>query len=172
MREVASAMDSLQQRELRARMQLQQRDSVERLLADARGREANAPVFLREDSVELATASLARRLETVVAEASPGNRSCAISNRSPGVARQSSERFQRVAVRVRMRCGSQELAKVLHALEGGSPVLFIEHLNVIALARAPMRNGAARPGDGGLDVEFELHGFLRPNPARRDDDAT
>lgn len=159
MLEFDRSIEAIQQRELRARMQLKQRNTVERQLLAARRLESREPVFLHEASVELATAALAKRIETAVAQASPGNSACAIGNRAPGVPGGSAERFERVVVRVRMRCGNGELAKVLHALESGSPALFVEHFNVTGLDR---HSAAPAAGAGGLDVEFELHGFLQP----------
>ena len=161
-RETDAKIDALQQRELRARMQLQQAGAIAARLQAAQALEARAPTFLREDSAEMATAGLVQRLETVVAQASPGNRSCAINNRTPSEARQTQERFERVTVRVRLRCGNPETAAILHALEGGTPRLFVDNLSILSQGffAMPGRNGAQR--DYGLDVEFDLYGFLRP----------
>lgn len=157
---------SLQQRELRLRMQLKQAPLVQQRLAEVRRQQASRPGFLDETTPELATASLVQRLETVVAQASPGNRSCAISNRSP-LTEPSRERYTRVVVQVRLRCGSSELAAVLHSLESGAPRLFVGNLNLLAQRYfvAPGAGGDDRSGrDGGLDVSFDLYGYLRPTP--------
>lgn len=153
---------SLQQRELRARMQLQQAPDVTRRLAQAEEMEARTPAFLPEATAELATAGLVQRLEQVVAQASPGNRSCAISNRSPST-EPHQERFTRVTVQVRLRCGSPELATVLHLLESGSPRLFVDNLNILA-QRYFFMPGQNTNQAGGLDVSFDLYGYLRPRP--------
>nr|WP_295918253.1 type II secretion system protein GspM [uncultured Xanthomonas sp.] len=159
MREVDAQIQELQQRELRVRMQLQQAPQVAQRLQQAQRELTTRPGFLRETSAELASAGLVQRLESAVATASPGNRSCAISNRSPLAADNRSDRFTRVAVQVRLRCGTPELAAVLHALESGTPALFIDNLNVMA------QRYQLSPGESGngLDVAFELAGYLRPN---------
>ena len=162
MADTNARIDSLQQRELRARMQLQQAPEVARRLAQAQEMEARAPAFLPEATAELATAGLVQRLEQVVAQASPGNRSCAISNRSPS-SEPHQERFTRVTVQVRLRCGSPELATVLHALESGSPRLFVDNLNILAQRYFFMPGQNANQA-GGLDVSFDLYGYLRPRP--------
>lgn len=162
MLEANARIDSLQQRELRARMQLQQAPDVARRLARAEDLEARAPAFLPEATAELATAGLVQRLEQVVAQASPGNRSCAISNRSPST-EPHQERFTRVTVQVRLRCGSPELATVLHSLESGSPRLFVDNLNILAQRYFFMPGQNANQA-GGLDVSFDLYGYLRPRP--------
>lgn len=163
MRAAGQRIEALQQRELRARMQLQQQPEVTRLLAQAEAREARSPAFLPEATTELATAGLVKRLENVVAEASPGNRACTISNRSPLDAVQpGQERFVRVAVSVRLRCGTPELATVLHALESGTPRLFIDNLNLMAQRGFALPGRSAGIGAGGLDASFDLYGYLRP----------
>lgn len=164
--DVEDRIQTLQERELRQRMQLQQAPQVAQRLAAVRALQARQPGFLPESSAELATAGLVQRLETVVAQASPGNRSCAISNRSP-LSEPRRERYARVIVQVRLRCGNPELATVLYALESGAPRLFVGNLNILS-SRGYFLPGNTQPsGDGGLDVTFDLYGYLPPaaNPA-------
>ena len=160
-------VDSLQQRELRQRMQLRQAPQIQDQLRAVAAAEARRPGFLTETTTELATAGLVQRLEAVVMAASPGNRSCAITNRSPLTdERASRERFRRVTVQVRLRCGTPELAAALHALESGTPRLFVDNLNVLAQRYFFLPGQAAQ--QGGLDVSFDLYGYLRPLPGARD----
>ncbi len=168
MHEVEVQIQDLRQRELRLRMQLQQAPQVTQRLHQAERELATRPGFLHEASAELASAGLVQRLESAVATASPGNRSCAISNRSPLAADKHRDRFTRVAVQVRLRCGTQELAAVLHALESGTPALFIDNLNVMAqrYQLSPTESG------NGLDVAFELAGYLRPSAMSAATDAS
>lgn len=159
-------IDSLQQRELRLRMQLQQAPEVAERLQQVRAQQGERPGFLPEASPQLATASLVQRLETVVAQASPGNRSCAITNRSPMPA-QEQGRYTRVVVEVRLRCGTPQLMRVLHALESGAPRLFVDNLNVLAQRIYFGRDGFGDNESSGLDVTFDLYGYLAPTPAAR-----
>jgi len=157
-------IQELQQRELRVRTQLQQAPAVERQLAQVQAAQRTRPGFLPETTPELATAGLVQRLEAVVSQASPGNRSCAITNRSPLQDSRPAERFPRVTVQVRLRCGAPELATVLHSLESGSPRVFIENLNILA-QRYFYMPGQGRASSGGLDVSFDLYGYIPPRPA-------
>src|SRR3546814_11941904 len=91
-------------------------------------------------SPELATSALVQRLETAVLEASPGNRSCAIINRSPLTAARQ-QRFPPVAVQVRLRCGNPELATMLHSTQTWSPPLFIATPHGLTLGNFPSRRG-------------------------------
>ena len=163
MRQAGERISTLQERELRLRTQLQQAPEVTRRLQQVQAETRRRPGFLPETTPERATAGLVQRLETVVAQASPGNRSCAISNRSP-VAESRPERFPRVTVQVRMRCGAPELASVLHALESGTPRMFVDNLNVLA-QRYFFQPGQGRTQGAGLDVSFDLYGYIAPPPA-------
>jgi len=163
MRAVDADIERLQERHARLAAAVAQAPAVRNRLQEAQQRLAVRPGFLPEPTAELAMAGLVQRLETVVAQASPGNRSCQISNRSP-LQGEGRETYTRVAVQVRLRCGTPELAAVLHALEAGTPRLFVENLNVLA-QRFFMQDGGM-PGsganNGGVDVSFDLVGYLRP----------
>lgn len=160
-------------RELRVRTQLQQAPQVEKQLAAAMAQQAKRPGFLPEASAELATAGLVKRLETVVLQASPGNRSCAITNRSP-MPQATRERFDRVVVQARLRCGTPELAAVLHSLESGTPRLFVDNLSVLSQHYTYL--ATTEGNSAGLEVSFDLYGYLRPVagtlPAVTEDGAT
>ncbi len=156
-------IESLQQRDLRARMELKQAPDVRKRLEAVQAQAARIPGFMPERTPELATSALVQRLETAVAEASPGNRSCAITNRSP-LTEPRQQRFPRVVVQVRLRCGSPELAAVLHSLESGAPRLFVDNLNV--LVQRYFFAAGQGPQNGGLDVSFDLYGYIQPLPGQ------
>jgi general secretion pathway protein M len=156
---VQERIDAARERELRLRMQIKQSPVVQKRLEQARVDLARTPGFLPESSAELATAALVQRLETVVSQASPGRRACEITNRSP-LQEPSREKYARVTVQVRLRCGTPELANVLHSLEGGAPRLFVGNLNV--LGQRVFFNPGQSGMQGGLDVSFDLYGYLQP----------
>lgn len=161
MMDLGKRVDTLQQRDLRIRMELQQAPEVQRQLLAVQAQAARVPGFMSERSPELATAALVQRLETAVSEASPGNKSCAITNRSP-LADARQQRFPRVVVQVRLRCGNPELAAVLYSLENGSPRLFVDNLNIV-MQRYFFAGGQGGQG-AGLDVSFDLYGYLQAQP--------
>jgi general secretion pathway protein M len=149
-----------QEREQRVLAQLQQRGQVQKRLQEVEAALQGRPGFLREPTAESAAAALSSRLQDAVASASPGNRSCTISNRSPLTDTARDAQFPRVALQVRLRCGVPEMAAVLHTLETGSPRLFVGNLNLLAqrFQASPNESGT------GLDVSFELVGYLKPGP--------
>ena len=97
----------------------------------------------------------------MVGEVSPGNRGCAITNRAPLTGEPPPGRYRRVTVQVRLRCGNAETLAVLHALESARPYLFVDVVNITA-QRYFAIPGNNLPQEGGLDVSFDLYGYLRP----------
>ena len=154
-------IQDLQDRDARARGLLQQRPLIERRIAEL-GAGGGTTGFLAEPTTELATAALIQQLERVVEEASPGNRGCAIVNRAPQDAGTQTGRYRRVVVQVRLRCGNAETLTVLHTLESSRPYLFVDLLSVTA-QRYFAVPGASSPQQGGLDVNFQLYGYLLPS---------
>jgi general secretion pathway protein M len=67
-------------------------------------------------------------------------------------------------VQVRLRCGMRELGAVLHALESGSPQLFIDNLDLLS-RRSYLVTG--QEGAGALDVSFDLYGYLKVAAGKR-----
>lgn len=145
----------LRDEQLALRMEIAQRPVLEQELARVRDFEAGNAGFLPESNRQLATAGLVQRLESVVEAASPQRGRCEITARTPSEAR-TEEPFVRASVQIRLRCGMAELGAVLHALESGSPQLFIDNLDL--LSRASYL-GTDREG-GMMDVSFDLYGYL------------
>ncbi|MCW6029112.1 general secretion pathway protein GspM [Stenotrophomonas sp. SRS1] len=152
---------AVQERQQRVEAQLAQRGQIATQLRDVQTALDGRPGFLREATAESAAAALSSRLQDAVASASPGNRSCTISNRTPLPDASREPAFPRVALQVRLRCGVPEMAAVLHTLETGTPRLFVDNLNLLAqrFQQSPSETGT------GLDVSFELVGYLRPGAA-------
>lgn len=159
LREADAHIRELQERDARLRGLLAQRPQVEQRLAalDAQG----GAGFLAEPTAELAAAALIQQLERVVGDASAGSRGCAIVNRTPLGDDAQGGRYRKVTVQVRLRCGNAETLAVLHALESARPWLFVDALNITA-QRYFAVPGSAQPQEGGLDVGFNLSGYLRP----------
>lgn len=166
MLELQDRIEGLQERDARARATLAQAPEIRKRLAAVREQAARVPGFMAESTTEQATAGLIQRLDTAVLEASPKNRSCAIQTRSP-ITEPRKERFPRAVVQVRLRCGTPELAAVLHSLESGSPRLFVDNLNITAQRFYFTPEQA--PTSGGLDVSFDLYGYVSPPAGGRAD---
>jgi general secretion pathway protein M len=160
MRAMGQQMEQLRDQELRLRMRALQRPQIERRLAAVRRLEANNPGFLPEASVELASAGLTQRLESLIASASPDKSACTITQRTP-TPDTTQEAYQRVVVQVRMLCGMGEFSAFLHEVEGGRPQLFVDNLNIVS-RRNFVPDAQQADNNGALDISFNLYGYLRP----------
>lgn len=159
MLDMGSQIDELRTQELQFRMEASQRPALEKKLLEVKQQQAATPHFLPEDNKELASAALVQRLEQVVKAASPNPNACQITARTP-TDYSLKEEFQRVTVQVRLRCGMTEMATIMHSLEGGSPQLFIDNLEL--LSRGSYNNvGAA---GGAVEVVFDLFGYIQFPP--------
>lgn len=159
MLDMGEQIDELRTQELQFRMEASQRPALEQRLAVVRQLQAATPHFLPEDNKELASAALVQRLEQVVKAASPNPNACQITARTP-TDNALKEDFQRVTVQVRLRCGMTEMTTILHSLEGGSPQLFIDNLEL--LSRNSYNN--AGPVGGAVEVVFDLFGYIQFPP--------
>src|SRR5690606_2338870 len=149
----------LRDQEQRLRAAAQQRPAIEARLAEVRAFEAQNPGFLGAATFDLATAELIQRLEAEVAAIEAPAGRCQVVNKTPFNPREE-ERFERVVIKVRMRCEMDEFSRILHALEGGSPQLFVDGLSIVA--RRPTYTPRNRPAPQGyLDISFDLYGYLR-----------
>lgn len=148
--------------ELGLRMEGQQIPELEARLAEVRAAEAANPGFLAEPDKDLATAALVQRLESDIRRVAPNPVACEIVARTP-IDAQNTDPYPRVTVQVRMRCDAGILGQLLHALESGSPQLFIDNM---ALTSMSAYFGAAQgAADSRVDVVFDLYGYLRPAAA-------
>jgi general secretion pathway protein M len=152
-------IEDLRAQALALRNEARQRPEIERRLAQVSEFEAANPGFLPEGNKDLATAGLVQRLEQVVKAASPRPEACTVTARTPkDAAPGTKDPYPRVIVQVGLRCGMGELAATLHALESGSPQLFVDNLDILS-RRSYL---AAGNENGALDVSFDLYGYLSP----------
>lgn len=148
----------LRDEESRFRATAQQKKAVEERLAEVRAFEAGNPGFLTEANFDLAASALIQRLQDQVNQLNAGER-CLVVSRTPFRDREAAP-FEKVTVKVRMRCEMEHFISVLHGLESGSPQLFVSELGITA-RRGVVQPGQANANPGYLDVAFDLYGYLR-----------
>lgn len=156
MMEMGDQIDQYRDQELQYRMEASQGPALEKKLAQVKQQQALTPHFLPEANKELASAALVQRLEQVVSAASSNPNACQITARTPtdSVVKES---FQRITVQVRLRCGMTEMTSIMHSLEGGSPQLFIDNLELIS---RNSYNNISQSG-GAVEVVFDLFGYIQ-----------
>ncbi len=127
---------------------------------------ANNPVadfYIQETRPALAAAELQQHLNRLVSQS--GGQIASTQILQP----KQNEPLQIVAIQVHLRSENEQLIKLLHSMEFGKPLLFVENLVVTASQRRvrQVRNRTSRRQQRalrqqlpGLDVRFDLVGYI------------
>lgn len=120
--------------------------------------------FLASNEPALASAELQRRVKLVIEQSG----ATIVSSQMLGEKNQN--KVEQVLLRVQMRCGVEELQKVLHTLEAQSPVLLLDNILVGARPAGGIIQGKGTTSQQQLDVRFDVAGFRHtPGGASRSD---
>ncbi len=131
------------------------REQYEGRLNELRANRSDQNLFLEERDFNEAAAAMSARLGQAV-DARADN-SCAIVSRQP-VRPRVQERYEKVTVNVRMRCGIDDVRSILHWLESSVPLIIVEEMTIVK-PRVRRRRGEA-VDSGLLDVRFNMSGYL------------
>lgn len=157
-------IDSLAEQLNRYRAAAAQRPELEQQLSRVRRYQQTNDYFLRESTRGQAAAQLTNRLKQVVSAHARTENSCQVLSTQPQSTREP-EQFERVTVEVRLRCDIEDLLPVLHDLENGVPLVFMDDVTIYQ-QRVRARGGGYR--DVYLDVRFRMYGYLRDGSPGRD----
>lgn len=135
-----------------------QRADVEARLNEVRQFQAGANYFLPEDSFDLAAANLNSQLKQIIEEKARDAQRCQLTS-SQNERPTATEPYQRVVVKVRMRCDLDDLTEILYELENATPFLFVTELNLYQ--QQMFQGGMPQPNLGDLDIRFDLFGYIR-----------
>lgn len=135
-----------------------QKTDYQTLLQALQERRSDENLFLTGTDFNEAAAGMSERLGQMISV--QAEESCQIVSRQP-VRPRVEERFQRVTVNVRMRCGIEDLKKVLYALETGVPMIIADEVTVIK--PRSRRRATDQESEVGtlLDIRFNMSGYLR-----------
>jgi len=135
-----------------------QRTDYETILQGLQNRKSDENLFLEGSDFNEAAAGMSERLSQMISLQAEDN--CQIVSRQP-VRPRVQERFEKVTVNVRMRCGIEDLKKVLYALETGVPMVIADEVTIIK-PRSRRRSRSQEPEVGQpLDIRFNMSGYLR-----------
>ncbi len=128
------------------------REELARQLAALKARMAGTRTLLAEDSPALAAAGLQSRLKKLVEDHGGDLKSV------QALPERDEDGLRRVTVRVALTCSVQGLRGILHAIETGTPFLFVDNLDL----RGRTSRAAEDAGGGAttLDVRFDAAGLL------------
>ncbi len=130
------------------------RDVYEEKLLELQSNRSDQNLFLEELDFNEAAAAMSERLGQAV-DARAAN-SCQIVSRQP-VRPRVQERYEKVTVNVRMRCGIDDVKSMLHWLESSVPLIIVEEMTIVKPRTRRARN---EQETGLLDVRFNMSGYL------------
>ena len=134
-----------------------QRARYESLLGELQGRRADTDLFLDGDDFNEAAAGMNERLSQMVR--TQAEDTCQIHSRQE-VRPRVQERFQRVTVNARIRCGIEDLQKIIYSLETSVPMILLDELTVIKPRTRLTSRSTPQPKQTVLDIRFNISGYL------------
>jgi general secretion pathway protein M len=134
-----------------------QKTQYESLLQDLDSRQSDASLFLEGGDFNEAAAEMSERLGQMIS--TQAEDTCQIVSRQP-VRPRVQERFQKVTVNVRMRCGIEDLKKVLYSLETSVPMVMADEVTVIKPRTRRRSSNQAADVRTALDIRFNMSGYL------------
>jgi len=168
--QIRSEMSQLRDTHSRYAAAVAEKPALQRRLAALGAGQAASDAFLAAADPNNAAADLMQQVVDVVGR-NTGRGRCTVSQKMPLPTPPASanEPYRKAAVSISLSCDIEPLAAVLHALEQGTPYLFVDDLSVY-------RNPVAAQRDQGapLEVQFTLSGYVRPSataPANPTSDA-
>ena len=139
-----------------------QRGEYEASLQELQSSKADESLFISGDDFNEAAAGMSEQLNQMIRTQTEDT--CQIVSRQP-VRPRVEERFQRVTVNARMRCGIEDLTKIIYSLETGVPMILAEELTVIKPRTRTRRSGGEPVQEITLlDIRFNMSGYLREAP--------
>lgn len=134
-----------------------QKPQYKSLLQGLEDRKSDENLFLAEGGFNEAAAEMSERLGQMIS--TQAEDTCQIVSRQP-VRPRVQERFQKVTVNVRMRCGIEDLKKVLYSLETRIPLVIADEVTVIKPRSRRRSNNQEKPTPTALDIRFNMSGYL------------
>lgn len=158
-REYTAEISDLSEQLARYQRVAEQRSAYENVLQSLQDRKSDENLFLEGIDFNEAAAGMSERLSQMISVQAEGN--CQIISRQP-VRPRVQERYERVTVNVRMRCGIEDLKRILYSLETGVPMVIADEITIIK-PRTRRRSANAQQAESGqlLDVRFNISGYLR-----------
>ena len=120
--------------------------------------------FLNADTYNLGTAELTTLFKGIVAQNTESSTDCQPISNTPSKDN-NPDGFEKIILKVRMRCHFDKMAKVLFDIENNSPHLFVDNLQMEQRIISNSRRDVA-PVKPMLEVRFDLYAYMN-NPVRQ-----
>jgi general secretion pathway protein M len=135
-----------------------QKELYDSMLQGLENRKSDENLFVEGGDFNEAAAEMSERLGQMIDIQAED--SCQIVSRQP-VRPRVQERFEKVTVNVRMRCGIADFEKVLYAMETSVPMVIADEVTVIKPRSRRRANSTATSSNPTLDIRFNMSGYLR-----------
>ncbi|TAL85295.1 MAG: general secretion pathway protein GspM [Rhodanobacter sp.] len=161
MQQVSAEMADLRDTQSRYAAAIAEKPALQRRIAALGAGQAASSAFLPDDDPNTAAADLMQRVVDVVGANTRGGH-CLVNQKMPmpNPPAAPGEPYRKAAVSINLSCDIEPLAEVLHALEQGTPYLFIDDLSIY---RNPVL--AQQQHVAPLAVQLTLSGYVRPSHA-------
>ena len=171
LRTIHGEMADLRDTHSRYAAAIAEKPQLEKRIAALGAGQAASSAFLPEDDPNAATAGLMQRVVDVVA-AHTQNGGCEVTQKMPlpTPPAGAGEPYRKAAVSISLRCDMEPLAAVLHALEQGTPYLFIDDLSIYRnpVAAQEAAAGQAPPDDTADNPNLSGENGASPDEAGAD----
>ena len=126
--------------------------------------------FLKAETKNLGNAELTSLFKNIFNEQGAETAECQIVSQQPTQDRDL-DQFEKVVLRVRMRCQYEIFANILARMEANTPSLFVNDLRLEArnVSRYRRKGKDDTPAVENVEVRFELYAYLK-NPIEKDDE--
>jgi general secretion pathway protein M len=156
--EYAEQVDDLEFKLQRFRRTVAEKDLWLRRMEQIQQQGEHEERFIAKETAALASADLQTRIKSAVTTAGGELISTQV------IPERKEEQFTRVAVKVRMNGSTTVLREVLHSFESGTPVQFIENLNIRPIRVAAPITPGGKPSSKVVDklsIDFDVVGYMR-----------
>jgi general secretion pathway protein M len=131
------------------------------LLQEVKSKVGSNNEFLNADSKNLGNAEITSIFKNIVNQQSEEANDCQIISQSPTTDR-NPEQFEKIILRVRMRCQFEVLVRILDSLENNTPSLFVNDLRIESRNQNRYRKDMKEiPAPQNLEVRFDLFAYLK-----------
>lgn len=124
--------------------------------------------FLKADSDNLGNAEITAILKNIITEQSPDKEACQSISQSPTQDRDP-QQFEKIILRVRMRCQFDVFMHVLQQIEEHKPSLFIDDLRIESRNVQRYQRGQEQAQEESLEIRFILYAYMKKAVEARDE---
>jgi general secretion pathway protein M len=135
----------------------EQKTTYETMLQELSERSPDQSLFLEGRDFNESAAEMSEGLGQMIN--TQAEDTCQIVSRQP-VRPRVQERFQKVTVNVRMKCGIEDLRKILYSLETSVPMVIADEITIIKPRARRRAKVSASKAKAALDIRFNMSGYL------------